>query len=95
MQILEGLIDNREIVLIYQGEDRPCHLYVRLTVQDFSTVRLDDEFPNPSKASAFLVSELGYRDACAFLNQHGIPKSSQLWNLNHNGPPPEDTDPRS
>lgn len=87
MQVLEGEIENKTVILLYEGEDRPVHLYVRLDVQGFSVVRLDDEFPNPSKASAFLVAELGYRDACAFLASHDIPKTSQLWNLNHNGPP--------
>lgn len=88
MQSYESEIDDKTIVLLYQGEDKPVHLQVGY--QDFDLIIIDDEFANPVIASAHLRSALTYQGACAFLALHGIPKSSQLWHLNHDGPPPDD-----
>lgn len=85
MQMFESTIDGLEVILLYQGEDRPVHLYVRVIA--FDLVRIDEEFPNPVVASAFLRAELTYQDARQFLEMHGVPTSSQLWHLNHDGPP--------
>lgn len=85
MKTFEGIFAGREIVLLYEGEDKPCHLYSRIV--DHDIVRIDDTFPNVRKASAFLASELGYGPACDFLHANEIPYASGLWNLNHSGPP--------
>lgn len=85
MQIFESTLEGKEVVLLYEDDYSPCHLYVRLV--DFDIVRLDAEFKNARMLSALLASELLYGPACEFLSQHGIPKTSQLWDLNHSGPP--------
>lgn len=88
MQSLEGHFDGKDVVLLYQGEDKPVHLHVSYPA--FDIVTYDREFPNPVMASAHLRCALTYKEACTFLATHGIPKSSQLWHLNHDGPPPDD-----
>lgn len=88
MQSFEGHIDGKDIVLLYQGEGKPVHLMIAYA--DFDLIKIDDEFANPVVASAHLRAELTYQGACEFLATHGIPKSSQLWHLNHDGPPPDD-----
>lgn len=82
--MIDEVVDGIHVVLLYQGEEKPVHISTRVVAFDIQ--RLDDQFP-PSKASAFLVSEVGYASACALLGKHGIPLTSRLWDLNHEGPP--------
>ncbi len=84
-QVMHGfvLVDEveREVTLLYQGDGKPCYLRVALPRLDI--VQIDDVFPNPVVASAFLRSELSYGPAVEFLHLHQVPKTSQLWHLNH------------
>lgn len=80
-----GVKENHEIHLIYCGEDQACYLYVGLP--KFDIVRVDERFSNLKMASAVLRSELGYQYACDVLDAAGVPRSSMLWHLNHDGPP--------
>lgn len=83
MQVFESRIDGKHVVVLYEADNKPCHLYVKL--EQFDVVRLDDTFPNAMKLSAFLACELLYGHAVDFLHDHGVPKESQLWHLNHSG----------
>lgn len=85
MELYEAEIDGKLVALLYEGEGRPCHLYVGLPA--FDVVVIDVLFPNPVKASAELRCTLGYGPACDFLHQFSVPYESQLWHLNHDGPP--------
>ena len=82
---IDDIVDGKHVILLYEGEDRPVHLFVNLV--SYGIVRLDDLFGNPSKARAFLVSELGYGPSCDLLEKHDVPLTSRLWDLNHSGPP--------
>lgn len=80
-----GVVDGREVHVIYEGEDRPVYLMSRLIVADHTAV--DEVFGNLRQASAVLRGELGYGPAYRVLEQSGIPRTSQMWHLNHDGPP--------
>ena len=79
-------IDGREVMVLYQGNDKPCHLFVRY-VEPINMVVVDREYPNPRMLSADLVARLLYKFACDFLYDHEVPPDSQLWHLNHDGYP--------
>jgi hypothetical protein len=85
MEFFSEQIGAETITLIYDGEDKPCHLAIRN--DKLSLVIVDAEFANPKVLSAELVCHLGYGNACDFLGRCAIPTTSQLWDLNHNGPP--------
>ncbi len=85
MRSMESTIDGKHVIVLYEDDWKPCHLYVRLV--DFDIVRIDDEFKNAKQLSAFLASELLYGPACDFLHEHEVPYTSTLWDLNHSGPP--------
>lgn len=87
IEIVDTTQDGYRITIWYDGEDKPC--YLKSEIISYGIVRIDDVFPNPVKASAHLASEVGYGPACGILNRAGIPKTSQLWHLNHSGPPAE------
>lgn len=85
IQQFSGLVDGVEVHLMYEGEDKPCYLGVRFVVADIT--RVDETFDNLVKASAVLRSEIGYGPACDVLDRAGVPRTSRLWHLNHDGPP--------
>ena len=85
MHQFSGIVDGREIHLLYEGEDQPCYLGSRVVVADVT--RVDETFTNLRQASAVLRSEIGYGPACEVLDSAGVPRTSALWNLNHDGPP--------
>ena len=87
--LLTGTYEGKEVIVEFNGEGQPCHLYVRY-VEPINLVRQDGDFNNPRMLSAQLRSELGFRDACHLLYSHGIDKTSGLWHLNHDGYPSED-----
>lgn len=84
MRILEGIVNDHEITIMVDNEWKPCYLKIRL-VQPVELVLIDDDFPNARMLSASLSCRIGYGPACDFLHAHGVPKESQLWNLNHEG----------
>jgi hypothetical protein len=88
MQTLSGIYDGKEIVVLYEGEGRPVHVYCRIVAHDI--VRLDDTFESVSKASAFIASELSMMFAYRFLHEHNVNPKSRLWDLNHTGYPGAD-----
>lgn len=87
LKTFNGLVDGVEVHLMYEGEERPCYLMTNIVM--VGVVRIDEIFDNLIKASAVLRSELGYQDACRVLDSAGVPRSSKLWHLNHDGPPSE------
>jgi hypothetical protein len=84
MRILEGIIDNKKISIIYEGTGLPSYMRVEI-LSPRNIVVCDKIFANPIMLSASFVSEVGYGPACDFLHNHDIPKESQLWHLNHSG----------
>jgi hypothetical protein len=82
-QLMHAFVENFEVNLLYEGEDKPC--YLRIALPAFGIVNIDDVFPNPRMASATLACTLTYGPACEFLHLHDVPSSSRLWDLNHSG----------
>lgn len=85
MRDIQGVIDDKEILILLDEEHKPCWLYVySLTL---GRVLEDHQYPNAVMLSASLRDHLGYRDACVFLCEQEIPLTSTLWHLNHSGYP--------
>jgi hypothetical protein len=88
MQEFSGIVNNKEVIILYEDDWKPCHLYVRV-LEPFNIVKLDDTFPNAIKLSAFLASALATGPARDFLHDHNVPKESKLWDLNYSGWTPD------
>src|ERR1700748_1008761 len=86
MQEIKGTYDNKEVTVIYNGEDKPCHLLIKF-MPPIDMLIDRGEFNNPRMLSAQLRSDLSYKDCCDLLFSHDIPKNSGLWALNHDGYP--------
>ena len=84
--LLTGIYDGKEVLLEYNGEDKPCYLIFRY-LPPIDIVIDRGEFANPKSLSAQLRSDLSYKDCCDLLFWYGIPKTSGLWALNHDGYP--------
>ena len=88
MNMLSGRIGNKEIVILYEGDWSPCHLYIKL-LEPFEMVLTDDTFPNLWKLSADFACDVATGPARDFLHDHNVPKESMLWSLNHAGWAPD------
>ncbi len=85
MESFESIVDGKQVIVLYDGDDKPAHLYVRFI--EFDHVMIDDDFRSIKQLSAQLACSLLYGPACDFLHEHNVPYSSALWDLNHSGPP--------
>lgn len=87
--LITGSFEGKDVTILYEGEDKPCLMSIRYPV--FDITRFDaDYFNNPVKLSASLRCEMGYMFCRDLLEAHDIPYTSQLWHLNHDGPPKND-----
>jgi hypothetical protein len=88
MQTLSGIYDGHEAVVLYEGDDKPVHVFVWLIAQEM--VLIDETVPRVKVASAWLASKLGTYQTMHLLWDHGIPETSLLWDLNHTGKPSDE-----
>lgn len=85
--LLTGSCEDKRVAILYEGEGKPCYLQISYPKLGFMVI--DDVFPNPTMLSAALRCEVGAGPSRILLEAHGIPHTSQLWHLNHDGPPKE------
>lgn len=83
--LLLSTCDDKRVAILYEGEGKPC--YLQISYLKFGFMKIDDVFPNPAMLSASLRCEMGYGFCRDFLEAHKVPYTSQLWHLNHDGPP--------
>src|SRR6478752_4234848 len=88
MQELVGIYDGKEVIVLYEGDAKPVHVYVRLI--DHNLVLIDEIVPRVKVASAWLASKLDTYNTMHFLWDNGVPATSLLWDMNHTGKPSDD-----